>query len=77
MITTERVVVTRAFVGIATMQVCAAKDAADEEILAVCNATNLAGTEQGWVRVCRTPDDGPAPVPCADDPERTHFIVAC
>lgn len=40
----NKVVVTRPFMGICGMQVCAHKDATDEEILAVCNGENPSGT---------------------------------
>lgn len=76
----ERVVLTRAMVGFAHMQVCAASDATDEEILAVCNARNQSGTDRGWTTVCRGDDEfwGPTrPVQCSDDPARTHFLVSC
>ena len=78
----EKIIVTNPFVGIAHMQVCAANDATDEEILAVCNATNPAGTTNGWSHVCRNdePDEfwGPTcPVQCSDDKGRTHFLIAC
>jgi hypothetical protein len=75
-----RIVVTRSIVGIAHMQVCAEADVTDEEILAVCNRENPSGTEYGWSRVCRADDEfwgKTAPTPCADDPTRTHFLVAC
>lgn len=85
MIATEmpRVQVTRAMIGLFQMQVCAIDDATDEEILAVCNAENPAGTTNGWCEVERTTDDSlerennPAPVPCEDHPGRTHFLVSC
>lgn len=77
-----RVVVTRAMVGICHMQVCAESDATDDEILSVCNSENPSGTTNGWSSVCR--DVKPhrtfgdcAPKTCADDPKRTHFLVAC
>ena len=80
----ERVVVTRAIVGIAHMQVCAVADATDEEILAVCNVQNPSGTTAGWVSVIRENYDDEfwggkkkRPVVCADDPTRKHFIVGC
>ena len=38
MTTMERVVVSREFMGLFSMQVCAVKDATDEEILEVCRA---------------------------------------
>lgn len=81
----ERVVVTRAMIGICHMQVCAIKDVTDEEILDVCNAENPSGTSNGWASVIREQGDNPEfwggdkmlPVKCDDDPERLHFLVAC
>ncbi len=78
--TMARVIVTRAIQGIAHMQVCAVSDATDEEILDVCNRENPSGTSQGWATVCKCDDDfwgKVAPVKCADDPTRTHFMVGC
>jgi hypothetical protein len=70
------VVVTRGFVGLCHMQVCAEKDATDAEILAVCNSENPSGTNNGWGRVIR--DDSPDvnPAECADNPNRLHFLGA-
>jgi hypothetical protein len=76
----NRVVVTQAIVGVCHMQVCAVNDATDEEILAVCNRENVAGTTNGWSTVCRHDSEfwgKVAPVACAQDPSRTHFMVAC
>ena len=75
-----RVIVTRPIVGIAHMQVCAAQDASDDEILAVCNRENPSGTEHGWGTVCRADDEfwgKVGPVTCQSDPTRVHFMVAC
>ena len=71
----ERVVVTRQFVGICHMQVCAASDASDEEILSVANTENPSGTDLGWTRVVRSGDGGQ--VPCADDSGRVHLLLVC
>ncbi len=84
-LTSPNVLVTRSFYGICSMQVCAHKNATDDEILAVCNGENPSGTSNGWAKVVRESegDDslfaGPtkAPVVCADDPERLHIIVNC
>jgi hypothetical protein len=85
----ERVVVTRNMAGgglmlICHMQVCAVKDATDEEILEVCNRENPSGTTNGWVRVIRSIgeddemlSDGYLPVECDDDADRLHFMVGC
>lgn len=79
-----RVEVTRQCFNMFTMQVCAVNDATDEEILAVCNRENPAGTTHGWSEVIRDPDGSlgkegnKAPLPCADHPDdRTHFLVLC
>lgn len=76
----KRVVVTRSFCGICHMQVCAHKDATDEEILAVCNIENPAGTSNGWAQVVKEDHEffgKIGPVPCDDDPNRIHYMVAC
>ena len=77
----ERVVVTRPIVGIYAMQVCAEKDATDEEILSVCNGENPAGTIHGWTRVFREVDEyhgeNLLPVQCESYDDRLHFIVFC
>ena len=75
-----RVMVTRSICGIAHMQVCAAADATDDEILDVCNRENPSGTEHGWSAVCRGDSEfwgQTAPVTCQSDPERVHFMVSC
>ena len=75
-----RVFVTRPMYGVCHMQVCAANDATDDEILAVCNQENPSGTEHGWSTVCRSDSEAwgkTAPVTCKSDPARTHFLVAC
>ena len=71
----KRVEITRSIVGISHMQVCAVADATDEEILATCNEENPSGTELGWVQVIR--EGKLDPVPCAQTPGRTHFMVMC
>jgi hypothetical protein len=82
----NRVVVTRSILdpkenglySLCYMQVCAAADASDEEILAVCNRENPSGTEHGWSRVIREDSHpAPGPVQCADDDGRLHILVAC
>lgn len=70
--------VTRCAVGLCHMQVCADSNATDEEILEVCNRENPSGTTNGWSQVCRAAEPANmAPVQCADDSSRTHFLVAC
>lgn len=76
-LTDERVVVTMPIVGITRMQVCAIKDATDDEILAVANTENPSGTELGWTRVVRDAAEPGAPVVCAENPARLHFLVVC
>ncbi len=73
----KRVEVTRGFVGICHMQVCAESDATDAEILTVCNQQNPSGTSHGWSSVERGTGTAAAPVICGDDPGRTHFLAAC
>ncbi|KKL07294.1 hypothetical protein LCGC14_2587460 [marine sediment metagenome] len=76
----EKVVITRPFVGICYMQVCAEKDATDEEILNICNTNNPSGTfnGRGVVREVNDLDqDNMLPVVCKICPERLHFIVYC
>lgn len=76
----DKVIVTRPMVGICHMQVCAHKDATDDEILAVCNRQNPAGTTNGWSSIVREESEfwgDMRPVQCQDDPERVHYIVAC
>jgi hypothetical protein len=80
----DRVVITKAMVGICFMQVCALAEATDEEILALCNRENPAGTTNGWASVVRALEEEPTlitdahlPVVCGEYPERRHFLVAC
>ena len=84
----KRVVVTRPFLNpkevglyaLAFMQVCAATDATDEEILTVCNRENIAGTQAGWTRVNRDTSEQrkvQGPVICAENPARIHLLVSC
>lgn len=70
----NRVVVTRAILGLCHMQVCAVKDATDEEVLDVCNRENPAGTRAGWAKVER---ETRGEVECNDHAERIHLIVSC
>ena len=72
----NRVVITFPSVGVAHMQVCAVKDATDEEILAKC-AENVAGTPHGWTTVLRQEGKTYSPVLCEIHPGRVHFFVMC
>ena len=81
---TTRVVVSNSFCGLFAMQVCAVKDATDEEILAVANRDNLCGTTNGWCYVIRKIDpehdwiqEKHLPKQCEDNPDRMHFLVGC
>lgn len=77
---TKRVVITRPFVGLVGMQVCAVKDVSDEEVLRVCNLENPSGTSLGWCNVIRQAGldrQQQNPVACSDDPGRLHFLVGC
>jgi hypothetical protein len=67
-----------------TMQVCAKRDASDEEILKTCNEDNPAGTTNGWCQVVRKVEDMAGdnperflPITCEKDSLRIHFIVLC
>jgi hypothetical protein len=78
----KRVEITSKWLNVCAMQVCAEKDATDEEILDCCNKGNPSGTTNGWTLVIRTIDDEYSnpkvlPVACEDYPERIHFIVIC
>ncbi len=80
----DRVIVTKAMVGICGMQVCAEKDATNDEILAVCNQDNPSGTTNGWSRVVRNidkeswfTDETALPIQCESYPDRIHFLVIC
>ena len=77
----KRVIVTKRMLSIIAMQVCAVKDATDEEILEVCNNENPSGTTSGWGIVVRTDDsligEKAIPVQCDKYPDRLHFIVLC
>lgn len=76
----DRVIVSNPFVGILGMQVCAVKDATDDEILEVCNRDNPSGTSNGWGTVKRDNDElfgETEPVQCDDYKDRLHLIVLC
>ena len=83
----DRVEVTISMIGLTLMQVCAIKDATDEEILQIANSENPAGTTNGWTLVIREnnkPDyweddtfEQAKPVQCEDHPDRMHFILVC
>lgn len=71
----DRVIITKPMVGLFTMQVCAVKDATDEEILSVCNSQNPSGTSAGWCEVIRSGEG--EPVVCEEGKERLHILVIC
>ncbi len=78
----KKVVVTKGWVGIYHMQVCAVEDATDEEILETCNTENPSGTTHGWSIVIRQDEEwlgskSCAPISCEDYNGRKHFLVAC
>ena len=82
----DRVVVTKEYHGIFSMQVCAVADATDEEILDVCNRLNPAGTTNGWGTVVRKigqtefmDSNCPErlPIKCDNHEGRLHFLVNC
>lgn len=58
--------------GIMDAQVCSA--GTYDEALEFIQGTNPAGTANNWGKN----EEGPyAPVPCADHPERTHYMFQC
>lgn len=58
--------------GIIDAQVCSA--GTNDEALEWIRTTNPAGTTNNWQKN----NDGPyAPVPCADDKSRTHYMFIC
>ena len=81
----DNVLITNPMLGICGMQVCAHKDATDEEILLKCNTDNRTGN--GWVTVVRKKEDSffvndsgePNDLPgqCRDYEDRMHLIVLC
>jgi len=73
----KRVIVTRMMLGICHMQVCAVKDATDEEILEACNRENPSGTQNGWMEVIRTGNPETLPGQCVRYSYRFHFLVVC
>lgn len=72
----SRIETSRPMVGICHMQVCAEKDASDQEILDHCNRDNPSGTSNGWSSVLRD-GEKTAPVVCETDPSRLHILVQC
>jgi hypothetical protein len=73
----DKVIVTRAVLGVCYMQVCAEESATDEEILTICNAENPSGTILGWTTVIRTGEKKNLPVACDKHHTRKHFLVSC
>lgn len=72
----ERIVITKAILGICHMQVCCERDATDKEILEVCNWRNPSGTQAGWTTVIRD-DSKMGPVQCQAYPDRIHMLISC
>jgi hypothetical protein len=54
------------------VQVCASKGITIERVVELVNRLNPAGTRNGWVI-----DESLAPVVCADDSGRLHYILVC
>jgi len=75
----NKVVVSRNYNGLCSMQVCVEPDATDEEILNVCNTENPSGTKGGWSHVVREDKEHPHrnPTPCLQDEGRIHILVDC
>jgi len=61
--------------------VCAVKDATDDEILQTLNSQYPSETSNGWCVVVRPGkeayNENQMPIPCQDDSERQHIMVAC
>ena len=77
----EKVIQTVAFVNIYTCQVCAEKDLTDEEVVQLLEESNPTGTSNGWSSIVREVtdvfDESCMPKPCADYPDRMHYLVTC
>jgi len=77
----DKVIQTIAFVNLFTCQVCAEKDLSDEEVIRLLQESNPAGTSNGWAEVVRkvsdTFNEDCMPKPCADYPDRMHYLVTC
>ncbi|KKL87515.1 hypothetical protein LCGC14_1933960 [marine sediment metagenome] len=73
-----RVVVTRPFLGILYMQVCAVKNATNREILKQANIQNPCGTTLGWGTVHRKKTkDIEGAGQCESDSKRLHILLSC
>jgi hypothetical protein len=77
----EDVVVTKPFIGLLYMQVCAYGEVPPDRVEERANALNPSGISNGWhIILADDPDDdGPpkTPVPCADYPARLHYLLSC
>jgi len=77
----NKVIVTKSFIGLCYMQVCAEENATDKDILSICNSENPSGTSGGWQYVIRENDKNYEPkfypVKCSDFQNRKHFIIVC
>ena len=58
--------------GLLDAQVCS--EGTYDEALEWINSTNPSGTNNGWVK---NGEGKFAPVKCADNPERTHYMFIC
>lgn len=78
---TPDVVVTRGFMGLLYMQVCAHKDVPHDVVQDEANRQNPAGTENGWFLIVEDGEHGNSPdqwpVACKDDPDRFHYMLVC
>jgi hypothetical protein len=76
---TEDVVVTRPFVGLLYMQVCAYGEVPPERVQERANELNPAGTSNGWFVITEDSTDHPGqgPVPCEQDRARLHWMLNC
>ena len=58
-----------------SIQVCS--KLSEEDTLAWLQRVSPSGTTANWQLQDKTRDDYLAPVQCADDPNKTHFIFVC
>lgn len=73
------VVVTRPFIGLLYMQVCAHKDVPPPVAEDAANRENPSGTSGGWhiITEQNAETDEQKPVACVNDPDRLHYLLVC
>lgn len=65
--------------GIVHCSVCVPKDMPREQVEAIVNIKNPAGTRAGWIISAESEFNGGGanPSPCNEDPKRLHYLMAC